>query len=362
MAGDNPARVLGAEGPLERRLAQIAELGEHAMARASPRVSRPAPVREEESACATSAITGCAGETPDGALDGLARADARDELVPPETRAREVAARVADPCRWRSRRAPSASRRAASRSSTKCGHEEADVERRRAAAARDPSARARGRRAAGRRRSGRQRPAGRAPPTRSDPGRGSLSAAPISPAAEHQAEACARRSGRGNASRSVLDEPQHRRHRHDEAAKSAQAGAKTISQRAGSATAAVRQPSAQHRARALRAAAARRCDRSAAGAAGRTRAPGGTPRSRKSGHSVSVTYISVYASCQRKKLRMRISPLVRMSRSGSGNVRACRECRRPCARRCRSGRARRARTARAMCARRLARSPRGRRS
>ena len=38
----------------------------------------------------------------------------------------------------------------------------------------------------------------------------------------------------------------------------------------------------------------------------------------KSGHSVSVTYISVYAICQRRKLLNLISPLVLMRRSGSG--------------------------------------------
>src|SRR5690606_3820185 len=39
---------------------------------------------------------------------------------------------------------------------------------------------------------------------------------------------------------------------------------------------------------------------------------------RKSGHSVSVTQISAYAICQSRKLLTRSSPLVRMSRSGSG--------------------------------------------
>ena len=41
-------------------------------------------------------------------------------------------------------------------------------------------------------------------------------------------------------------------------------------------------------------------------------------RRRKSGHSVSVTQISEYAICHSRKLLTRISPLVRISRSGSG--------------------------------------------
>src|SRR5271157_6152959 len=40
---------------------------------------------------------------------------------------------------------------------------------------------------------------------------------------------------------------------------------------------------------------------------------------RKSGHSVSVTKISAYAACHSRKLLSRISPLVRISRSSSGN-------------------------------------------
>src|SRR4029077_10117233 len=38
----------------------------------------------------------------------------------------------------------------------------------------------------------------------------------------------------------------------------------------------------------------------------------------KSGHSVSVTYNSEYAICHSRKLEMRISPDVRIRRSGSG--------------------------------------------
>src|SRR5207245_9724325 len=38
----------------------------------------------------------------------------------------------------------------------------------------------------------------------------------------------------------------------------------------------------------------------------------------KSGHSFGVTYISLYESCQSRKFDKRISPDVRMSKSGSG--------------------------------------------
>ena len=82
--GDNPARVLGAEGALERRLAEVAELRRgRAIASATPDGLRQAGARGRRPARQISADEHGAGERAERALDGLARAHGGHELAAP---------------------------------------------------------------------------------------------------------------------------------------------------------------------------------------------------------------------------------------------------------------------------------------
>src|SRR5262249_52355641 len=92
VSGYNPARVLGAEGALEGRLAEVAERGED---RDGQRDTHRFPVSEgEEDGPADERDDDAAHETADRALDGLAGADGGQQLVTPPGAAREVPAGV----------------------------------------------------------------------------------------------------------------------------------------------------------------------------------------------------------------------------------------------------------------------------
>src|SRR5262245_3369832 len=93
VSGNNPARILGAEGPLERRLAQVAQLRQHADAQRHAHRLALAEHREEHYPADERDDDG-ARQAAEGALHGLARADAWHELASAPRPAGEVAARV----------------------------------------------------------------------------------------------------------------------------------------------------------------------------------------------------------------------------------------------------------------------------
>src|SRR5438105_4763758 len=90
---DNPAGVLGSEGALEGRLAEVAELRQHADCGAQhERLAAPQLGEEDEAADRRDHHR--AGERAERALDRLARADRGGEWVAAEGAAGEVATRV----------------------------------------------------------------------------------------------------------------------------------------------------------------------------------------------------------------------------------------------------------------------------
>src|SRR5438132_3360365 len=90
---DNPAGVLGSEGALEGRLAEVAELRQHADCGAQhERLAAPQLGEEDEAADRRDHHR--AGERAERALDRLARADRGRELVAAEGAAGQIAARV----------------------------------------------------------------------------------------------------------------------------------------------------------------------------------------------------------------------------------------------------------------------------
>src|SRR5438552_6668603 len=89
----NPAGILGAESALERRLAQVAQLGEQADRATEPERLLDSEPREEDHAAEHGDEHG-AGDGAGRPLDGLARADRGQQLPPPVGPPGEVAARV----------------------------------------------------------------------------------------------------------------------------------------------------------------------------------------------------------------------------------------------------------------------------
>src|SRR5207253_8936838 len=90
---DNPAGVLGTEGALEGRLAEVAELRQHAD-RGAQHERLAAPQAGEEDQAAERRDHHRAGERAERALDRLARTDRGRELVAAESAAGQIAARV----------------------------------------------------------------------------------------------------------------------------------------------------------------------------------------------------------------------------------------------------------------------------
>src|SRR5439155_128566 len=93
VAGDNPAGILGPERPLERRLAEVAQLGEQTDGTSErQRLLHREPPEEDHTA--EHGDQHGAGDGTGRTLDGLARADRGEEFPPAIGAPREEASRV----------------------------------------------------------------------------------------------------------------------------------------------------------------------------------------------------------------------------------------------------------------------------